>query len=156
MNNAIEIIPYEAAYRNFFETLNLVWIRKYFWIEDIDLKVLGNPESEIIEKGGMVIFAKHRDSVVGTGAIINHGNCLYEFSKMAVDDNFQSKGIGGKIMDYAINWVKARSGKRIFIETNTILEKAVNLYKKVGFSSAQINPCKSHYERTNLRMVLEL
>jgi GNAT superfamily N-acetyltransferase len=134
----------------------LVWIKKYFWIEDMDLKVLGNPESEIIEKGGMVFFAKHRNSVVGTGAIINHGNGLYELSKMAVDDNFQRKGIGGRIIDYTINWVKARSGKRIFIETNTILDKAVSLYKKVGFSSVQNNPGRSYYERTNLRMVLEL
>lgn len=154
--NDVEIIPYESSYRKFFEILNLVWIKKYFWIEDIDLKVLGNPEGEIIEKGGMVFFAKHRDSVIGTGAIINHGNGLYELSKMAVDDNFQSRGIGGKIMDYAINWVKDRSGKRIFIETNTVLEKAVRFYREVGFSSVQNNSGNSHYERTNLRMVLEL
>ena len=155
MNN-IEIIPYESSYRKYFETLNLVWIKKYFWIEDIDLKVLRNPEGEIIKKGGMIFFAKHHDSVVGTCAIINHGNGLYELSKMAVEDNSQSKGIGVRIIDYAINWVKDRSGKRIFIETNTVLEKAVNLYKKVGFSSVRSSHGKSHYERTNLRMVFEL
>ena len=152
----IEVIPYASEHRESFESLNLVWIRKYFWVEDVDLKVLKSPEEEIIGKGGMVFFSKEGDSIVGTGAVINHGNGLYEISKMAVDEDSQGKGIGQRIISCAIDWVKERSGSKIFIETNTVLEKAVNLYKKQGFASVQTTSGKSHYERTNLHLELEL
>lgn len=152
----IEVVPYVREYQRFFESLNSVWIEKYFWVEDIDLKVLRNPEEEIIARGGMVFFAREGDSVVGTGAVIDHGNGLYEISKMAVDEAFQGRGIGKSIIDRAIEWVKEASGNTIFIETNTVLERAVNLYGKLGFVSVQASSGDSHYERTNLHLELEL
>jgi GNAT superfamily N-acetyltransferase len=154
--NSIEVIPYASQYRRSFELLNSVWIEKYFWIEEIDLKVLRNPEEEIIAKGGMVFFAREGDSIVGTGAVVNHGNGLYEISKMAVDEDFQNKGIGRRIITHAIDWVKERSGMKIFIETNTVLEQAVNLYRKLGFVSVRGTSGESHYQRTNLHLELEL
>jgi GNAT superfamily N-acetyltransferase len=153
---SIEVVPYAARYRRSFELLNSVWIEKYFWMEDVDLNVLRNPEEEIIARGGMVFFAKAGSSIVGTGAVINHGNGLYEISKMAVDEDSQGKGIGRRIITRAIDWVKESSGKKIFIETNTVLETAVNLYKKLGFVLVQDTSGRSHYERTNLHLELEL
>ena len=153
---SIEIVPYASEYRRSFEKLNSVWIEKYFWMEDVDLNVLRNPEEEIIARGGMVFFAKEGDSIVGTGAVINHGNELYEISKMAVDEVFQGRGIGRRIITQAIDWVEERSGKKIFIETNTLLETAVNLYEGLGFVSVEDTSGKSHYERTNLHLELEL
>ena len=153
---SIKVIPYASEYRRAFERLNSVWIEEYFWMEDVDLKVLRDPEGEIIARGGMVFFAKEGDSIVGTGAVINHGDGLYEISKMAVDENHQGKGIGRRIITHAIDWVKESSGKKIFIETNTVLETAVNLYRKLGFVSVQDTSDKSHYERTNLHLELEL
>ena len=153
---SFEVVPYAAQYRRFFESLNSVWIEEYFWMEDLDLKVLRNPEEEIIARGGMVFFAKAGDSIVGTGAVINHGAGLYEISKMAVDEDFQGKGIGTRIITCAVEWVKERSGKKIFIETNTVLETAVSLYRKLGFASVDGGSGESHYERTNLHLELEL
>ena len=154
--NSVEVVRYVPQYRGFFESLNSVWIEKYFWVEDIDLKVLRDPEEEIIARDGMVFFAREGDSVVGTGAVINHGNGLYEVSKMAVDDDSQGKGVGKSIIIRAIEWVKGNGGRKIFIETNTVLERAVRLYKSLGFVSVQGTSGDSHYERTNLRLELEL
>lgn len=154
--NSIEVIPYLSQHRASFELLNLVWIEKYFWIEELDLKVLRNPEEEIIAKGGMVFFAREGGSIVGTGAVINHGDGLYEISKMAVNESHQGRGIGRRIISHAIEWVKERSGRKIFIETNTVLKEAVDLYEKVGFVSVRDPSGKSHYERTNLHLELEL
>ena len=153
---SFDVIPYAAQYRGFFESLNSVWIEEYFWMEDLDLKVLRNPEEEIIARGGMVFFAKEGDSIVGTGAVINHGAGLYEISKMAVHEDSQRKGIGRSIIDHAIDWVKERSGKKIFIETNTVLATAVSLYRRLGFVAVEDTSGESHYERTNLYLELEL
>ena len=152
----IEVIPYASRYRRSFESLNSVWIDKHFWMEDLDLRVLRDPEGEIIAEGGMVFFARAGDSIVGTGAVINHGNGLYEISKMAVDEDFQRKGIGRRIITRAIDWVRERSGRKIFIETNTVLERAVTLYRQSGFVSVEDTSGESHYERTNLHLELEL
>lgn len=42
----------------------------------------------------------------------------------------------------------------IYLESNTILEPAINLYHKLGFQkiTGQVSP----YERTNIHMVLDL
>ncbi|MDY6971120.1 MAG: GNAT family N-acetyltransferase [Thermodesulfobacteriota bacterium] len=154
--NGVEIMEYDPLYQRKFRTLNMVWIEKYFWVEDIDLMILDNPQEKILDNGGMVLFAKMGNAIVGTGAIINHGNGIFELSKMAVDHACQGKGIGERIISSALKWMKDRNGKEVFLETHPVLERAINLYKKMGFSTAKDGPSDFHYERTSLKMKLAL
>lgn len=67
-----DIIRWEQKYRNDFIRLNREWIERYFRLEPCDLKILGNPEAEIIDKGGEIFFAVENDAVIGTCALVYH------------------------------------------------------------------------------------
>lgn len=80
-----DIIRWEQKYRNDFIRLNREWIERYFRLESCDLKILGNPEAEIIDKGGEIFFAVENDAVIGTCALVYHPDTeSYELAKMAV------------------------------------------------------------------------
>lgn len=115
-----------------------------------------NPEETIIKPGGMIFFALLDGAVVGTCALIRHNDDLFELSKMAVADNQQGHGIGTQLLSHVIDWVRARSIKTLFLETNTVLERAVRLYQRAGFRETALDSSNSHYSRTNLKMELNL
>ena len=52
----ISIDTYKEAYANSFKTLNLQWIEEYFVVEEEDLKILSNPQSYVIDKGGEIFL----------------------------------------------------------------------------------------------------
>jgi GNAT superfamily N-acetyltransferase len=152
----MKIIAFDAAYADQFKRLNLVWLERYFQVEPIDLDVLSNPEETIVKPGGMVFFALLDGAVVGTCALIRHNDDLFEFSKMAVADTHQGHGIGTQLLSHVIEWARARSIRKLFVETNTVLERAVRLYQRVGFRVIAHDSSDAHYRRTNLKMELDL
>jgi GNAT superfamily N-acetyltransferase len=152
----LKIVTFDAAYADDFKRLNLVWLKRYFQVEPIDVAVLSNPEEAIIKPGGMVFFALLDGAVVGTCALIRHDAGLFELSKMAVADNQQGHGIGTHLLSHVIEWARSRSIKTVFVETNTVLERAVRLYQRVGFRETAYDRSDAHYHRTNLKMELKL
>lgn len=125
-------------------------------MEPIDRAVLSNPEERIIKPGGMVFFALLDGAVVGTCALIRHTDGLFELSKMAVADNHQGHGIGTQLLMQVIDWARSQSIQKLFVETNTVLERAVRLYQRVGFRAIAVDSSNVHYRRTNLKMELNL
>jgi hypothetical protein len=49
--------------------LNIEWLSKYFKIEPKDELVLSTQE-EIIDKGGMIFYAKYNEVIVGTVSLL--------------------------------------------------------------------------------------
>jgi len=152
----LKIVAFDAAYADDFKRLNLVWLERYFWVEPIDVAVLSSPEEAIIKPGGMVFFALLDGAVVGTCALIRHDAGLFELSKMAVADNHQEQGIGTQLLGHLIEWARSQSIRKLFVETNTVLERAVRLYQRVGFREVAHDRSDAHYHRTNLKMELNL
>ena len=149
----IEIIDFEPKYRDDFKNLNVEWLEKYFEVEPYDNEVLSNPEKYILEKGGKIFFAKLEDKIIGTVALMPK-NSSFELTKMAVTDKIQSKGIGSLLMQKCIDEAKNLGLKEIFLFSNTKLDKAINLYKKVGFLEEHFD--SSDYKRANIYMTLKL
>lgn len=149
----IEIIDFEPKYRDDFKNLNVEWLEKYFEVEPYDKEVLSNPEKYILEKGGKIFFAKLEDKIIGTVALMPK-NSSFELTKMAVTDKIQSKGIGSLLMQKCIDEAKNLGLKEIFLFSNTKLNKAINLYKKVGFLEEHFD--SSDYKRANIYMTLKL
>lgn len=149
----IEIIDFEPKYRDDFKNLNVEWLEKYFEVGPYDKEVLSNPEKYILEKGGKIFFAKLEDKIIGTVALMPK-NSSFELTKMAVTDKIQSKGIGSLLMQKCINEAKNLGLKEIFLFSNTKLDKAINLYKKVGFLEEHFD--SSDYKRANIYMTLKL
>jgi len=149
----IEIIEFKPKYRDDFKNLNVEWLEKYFEVEPYDKEVLSNPEKYILEKGGKIFFAKLEDKIIGTVALMPK-NSSFELTKMAVTDKIQSKGIGSLLMQKCIDEAKNLGLKEIFLFSNTKLDKAINLYKKVGFLEEHFD--SSDYKRANIYMTLKL
>lgn len=150
---AVRIVPFAAELREHFYRLNEDWLRKYFYLEEIDHRVLSHPESEILEPGGAILFALLGEAVVGTCALKREPGDSYELTKMAVDERHQGLGIGRVLMEAAIAEFQRRRGALLFLETSTKLGPALRLYESVGFEyQATLKP-DSHYARADVYMV---
>ncbi|MFT5386330.1 MAG: GNAT superfamily N-acetyltransferase [Saprospiraceae bacterium] len=152
----VEIVAYEPKYKNAFKTLNEEWIDTYFKLEDEDRKLLDDPKKNILDKGGSIIIALLAGEVIGTSALIPMENPLYEFEigKMAVSPKARGKGIGELLGRAIIQKAKDLGAKSIYLESNTVLQAAINLYKKLGFQEVTGDP--SPYARCNIQMELDL
>lgn len=125
----------------------------------MDLYQLEHPEETIIGKGGEIFFARDINDekiVMGTVAVIPYGGeDKYEIIKMAVDPEFQGKGVGKLLLERAINWCKEKKAKEILILSNTVLEPAINMYKKSGFQVVHLG-AHPDYERCDIVMNMVL
>lgn len=151
----IEVELFRDELAPHFENLNLEWIERHFRVEGRDREVLGNPRREIVDRGGEVFFLLAGDDVLGTCAMIPHGEGVYELSKMAVQPAARGRGLGDRLMIAAIAWAQARGARRVFLESNTILVPAIELYRKHGFRTTRLGP-GDEYERSNIEMTLDL
>lgn len=156
LNDApVEIVPYAPELAPDFFRLNAHWLQKYFQIEDIDREMLGNPGRYVMEPGGAVFFARKGGEVVGTVALLHDAPGVYELSKMCVDELFQGLGVGRKLLDAAIAEFHRRNGKELFLESNSRLKTALNMYEKAGFVlQPDIRP-GSHYARADVYMIYQ-
>ncbi|MCB0727560.1 MAG: bifunctional helix-turn-helix transcriptional regulator/GNAT family N-acetyltransferase [Ignavibacteriae bacterium] len=151
----INIIDYKPVYKKQFRDLNYEWLNKHFTIETKDKEILENPEKEILNKGGYILFAEYDNKITGTVAIIKHSDKEFELAKMAVTESARGKQIGKKLAVEAIARVKSLNADKLFLETNSTLVPALNLYTSLGFNEVEMKE-RSDYKRATLRMELNL
>ncbi len=133
-DNAITLFEYQPQYAPFFEFINSQWINDMFVLEDIDKKVLQQPQEYIIDKGGFIFFAEHQTlGIVGTCALMNKGNGAFELTKMGVLESARGLKIGEQLLNHVIKQAKYRQVKNLFLLTNAKCEAAIHLYEKNGF-----------------------
>ena len=155
MNN-INITTYLPIYKKAFKDLNTEWIAQYFKMEEYDYLVLDNPQKYILDTGGEIFVALKDNVAVGVCAlqIRNDIEYTYELSKMAVLPAAQGNGIGLLLAQAIIKKVQQLGGTHVYIESNTILQPAINMYYKLGFK--KIENGVSKFARGNINMVLAL
>lgn len=138
-----------------FRQLNEEWISRYFTMEPADLKALDHPGEYILAPGGCILLAEMGQQVVGACALIKMADGGYELAKMAVTPAAQGQHIGGLLGEAAVQRARDLGAHRIYLESNTKLGPALNLYRKLGFRDlAQAMP--SPYARANVQMELAL
>ncbi len=150
MENAITIIPYSPSLKEYVKILNFEWLNKYFKVEPKDEILLSNPQGEIIDKGGIIFYAKLNDKIVGTVSLIKIDDTTFELGKMAVSDSAQGFGIGNKLMERSLSASKSMGIKKLILYSNRILLPALHLYRKYGFVEIPLGT--SEYERSNIKM----
>lgn len=156
LNDApVEIVPFEPALAPHFFRLNAQWLEKYFRLEDIDREMLGDPQRYVIEPGGALLFAINGGEVIGTCALLQESPGVFELSKMCVDELFHGLGVGRKLLDAAVAEFHRREGRELFLESNSRLKTALNMYEKVGFVHQPQVRAGSHYERADVYMVYQ-
>lgn len=152
----VAIVDYSPEYAAAFRQLNEEWISLYFKMEEADFKALDNPESYILDKGGHIFVALYKNEPVGVCALIKMDDPRhdYELAKMAVSPKAQGKNIGWLLGQAIIAKARSLKANNIYLESNTILEPAINLYHKLGFQKTAGHP--TPYERCNIQMELKL
>ena len=155
IESSIIIDLFKEEYKLDFKALNLQWIKKYFRVEEEDRKLLENPKSYVIDRGGQIFFAINDGKAIGTAAMVLVEESIFELSKMAVDPNYQGLGIGRRIVDECIKFAKYHKAQEIFLITNDKLLPALELYRSSGFELDE-NYDDNRYERGNTKMKLSL
>ena len=150
LDNTVEIIPFSATLAAPIKTLNLEWLKKYFKVEPKDEIVLSDPQGQIIDKGGMIFYAKYNDEIVGTVSLIKIDNTTFELSKMAVTDGVQGLGIGKKLMLHCLAIAEANGMEKLILYSNRKLLSAIHLYEKFGFVEVPLED--GVYERADIKM----
>ncbi|MCK6616244.1 MAG: GNAT family N-acetyltransferase [Cyclobacteriaceae bacterium] len=154
MESAIlEIIDFKPEHQPWFEQLNRDWIEKFFWMEPVDEAVLGDPETHIIRKGGVILMVSVHKEIAGTVALKVVEAGVYEFTKMAVAEKFRGQKVGEALAKAAIAKAKKLGAKKIILYSNTVLSPAIALYRKLGFREI---PLDGPYKRSNIKMELIL
>ena len=149
---------YTPADANAFRDLNLAWVEKFFTVEAEDRAQLEDPQTHILDKSGAILIAELDGEAVGTvGLVPGHGQGVLELIKMSARSDIQGRGIGRALMDAAIAKSRDMGATKIWLETNTMLDAALALYRKSGFRELkgdEVTP--TPYDRCNCQMVLDL
>jgi len=153
-SNEVQIVDYEPAYAKDFHDLNEEWITTWFKMEEEDHHALDHPKEHILDGGGHIFIALYKGQAVGTCAIIRMKDGGFELAKMAVSPKAKGKGIGWLLGRACIEKARELGGTRVYLESNTRLKPAINLYHKLGFRKIAGPP--SPYERCDIQMELAL
>lgn len=150
----VEIVPFRADYQQAFKALNEEWISENFKMEEADYRSLDHPQEYILDKGGVILVALYQGEPVGTCALIKMDGDMFELAKMAVSPKAKGKGIGYLLGLACAQKAREMGAQKLYLESNTKLKPAINLYHKLGFQKTSGMP--SPYERCNIQMELAL
>ncbi|HEY0895207.1 MAG TPA: GNAT family N-acetyltransferase [Sphingobacteriaceae bacterium] len=150
----IAIIDYQPAYQPYFEKFNKDWIGEYFKLEPVDQYVLENPRQAILDRGGIILFARADGEIIGTVALKPTGPGEYELTKMAVDKRFRGAGAGKALCQAAIDRANRIGARKLVLYSNTSLSAAIAIYRKLGFAEVPLEA--GTYERADIKMELSL
>jgi ribosomal protein S18 acetylase RimI-like enzyme len=146
----ISIVAYEPKYQPYFEKFNRQWIEAWFTMEPLDEYVLTNPGEAILKDGGAILMALYDEVPAGTVGLRKVADTVFEFTKMAVDENFRRKGIAEAISYASLQKAKELGATKVILYSNTKNANAIKLYEKIGFKHLQVEP--GVYERANVKM----
>ncbi|MBL0359110.1 MAG: GNAT family N-acetyltransferase [Chitinophagaceae bacterium] len=153
MNN-ISIVPYESWHQPYFEKFNRQWIEAWFTMEPLDEWVLTNPEKAILKDGGSILMALYAGEVAGTVGLRKLGEEVYEFTKMAVDENFRRRGIAEALCYASFEKAAALGASKVILYSNTKNAGAIKLYEKIGFKHLPVE--NDVYARANVKMEINI
>ncbi|MET0275025.1 MAG: GNAT family N-acetyltransferase [Phenylobacterium sp.] len=146
----MEIVDFAPEHAEAFRVLNEAWIGKLFTLEPKDREVLGDPQGQIIAKGGRVFVAVDGGEVVGCVALLKMADGGYEVAKMTVVEAVRGSGLGRRLMQRCIDEGQALGATRLYLETNSSLAPARALYRAMGFRD--LAPVETPYARADVFM----
>ncbi len=153
-SGVIQIIDYLPKYKSAFRDLNTQWIIQHFRLEKPDIEVLNFPKKYILNQGGKILVALLNDNPVGVCALKPQSKKTFELMKMAVAPAARGRSIGRLLGEAAIKKAQSLGASRIYLESNTSLTAAIQLYYKLGFK--KIESSATPNERCNIQMIKEI
>jgi len=157
LSNRLQIVDYRPAYKKHFASLNRQWLEKYFTVEKSDARLLADPNGRIIKRDGAILFALLDGEVVGTAALIRHGEDAWELAKMAVTRTARGRGIGYALARAVIDRAREQDARYLYLQTSPQLAAACRLYRRLGFRRVKRHPLTGDaYSRCTIAMRLDI
>jgi GNAT superfamily N-acetyltransferase len=150
-----EIVEFREELAPAFERLNREWLEAFSLLEEGDLPYLADPRGNIVERGGVVLFAVDHGEVLGTVASIPLTGEVFELAKLAVAPPARGRGIGRALVAAAIEWATSAGAVRLVLSSNSRLEAALRLYESFGFRRTS-RTCGVAYVSADVFLELEL
>lgn len=150
-----EVKPFRREWREHFYRINAEWLERNWTIEDIDHRVLSQPEKLVLDPGGAIFFALVDGEVIGTCALLQESPGVFELTKMGVETGWRGIGAGRLLIEAIIEEFHKRRGKTLFLESNRKLGPALKLYEDSGFVHQPAPRPGSHYQRSDVYMIYE-
>ena len=97
-----------------------------------DAELLELPES-YAARGGAFWIAERDGVVVGTCGLFPVAPATFELRKMYLRPSTRGEGLGNRLLDVAIAWVRARGGTAIVLDTVEEMRAAIAFYEAHGF-----------------------
>lgn len=148
----VELIDYADKYAPEFKRINLEWLDRYHLTEEPDLRILDDPRGTILNSGGVIYLARAKGIIVGSAALINEHDGVYELAKMTVIPHWQGKGISNLLIEKCLNKARELKAKKIILFSNHQLQAALGLYEKYGFKHVEVTD--SPFQTADVRMEL--
>jgi len=84
-------------------------------------------------EGGRLWIAEADEKIVGSAAIVRVDDATAQFRWFLVDESYQNIGIGGRLINTALDFCRENNYRHIFLWTFKGLDSARSLYDKAGF-----------------------
>ncbi|MFC1852387.1 GNAT family N-acetyltransferase [candidate division CSSED10-310 bacterium] len=131
--DAVEIIDYQPEFMAHFKRLNYEWLQEHFEVLPFDEQQLSDPGSEILDRGGFILFALIGGEVIGTTALVKLDSGRYELVKMAVTRKARGRQAGRKLAQTALDRIRSLGAEQVVLKTDNKLQAAINLFRQLGF-----------------------
>jgi ribosomal protein S18 acetylase RimI-like enzyme len=151
----VEIVPFRAEHAAAFYALNRAWLDEHGLYEAPDEVQLADPEGEIIAGGGALFIAVRGGEVVGTAAVVPHGEGEMELAKLTVSSHARGIGLGRRLAEQCIDHARRMAARRVTLVSSTKLGAALRLYESLGFEH-QSAPAVQPYVTADVFMSIEL
>jgi ribosomal protein S18 acetylase RimI-like enzyme len=92
--------------------------------------------------------------VAGVAGLKKVDDTTYEFTKMAVDENYRRKGIAEQICYASFVKAKELGAQTVILYSNSELTPALAMYEKIGFRHLPVD--NIYYKRSDVKMSISI
>lgn len=147
----MRIVGWDPLHASAFDRLNREWLERYFTVEPLDEFYLAEPQRNIIDPGGEILFALDGDIAIGCCAAIPRGEGVVELAKLGVTASARGRGIGRRLCEGILEWAVAHGMHTVMLVSSSRLEPALRLYDSLGFVRSPF-PFAKPYEEADIYM----
>jgi GNAT superfamily N-acetyltransferase len=97
-----------------------------------DAQLLALPAS-YEDMGGAFFVVELDGTLVGTAGIYRQSAASYELRKMYLDGAARGHGVGQRLLEACVGFVREQGGSRVVLDTTEQMTAAIAFYEKNGF-----------------------
>lgn len=135
--DGLEIIDYEVKYKAQYKKLMLNWLISNYQNDRINVDLLNDPLDTFIKNGGIIRLVKVREEIVAVCVIRTLAKKEAEISYLGIDENWEWRNIGIKLLKDVLKKVKNLKMNKISVSLTEMQENYISLYRKAGFEPVQ-------------------